>query len=60
MSRVEDNLELIKVMTERNKSIPSGTADDITCLQLANIATFLVDISSSLAVIADSVKEEEK
>lgn len=61
MSRVEENRELIKTMFEVSKNQQKGTYQQIVSWNSGNIASFLMDISKSLAVIADScVKEEEK
>lgn len=58
MSRVEENKELVEVMTDLAKEKPSGTFEAMTCFQLGTIATMLADISKSLAVIAD-IKSSE-
>lgn len=59
MSRVEENKELVEVMTNLAKEKPSGTFEEITNFQLGTIATMLGDISKSLAILADKAESEE-
>lgn len=58
MSRVEENEELVKAMTKLAKEKPSESFKALICFQLGTIATWLSDISRSLAVIAD-IKSSE-
>lgn len=58
MNRVEENKELVECMTNLAKEKPSGTFEEMTVFQLGTIATWLADISRSLAMIAD-IKSSE-
>lgn len=60
MSRVEENKELVEVMTDLAKEKPSGSFEEMTCFHLGTIATFLADISKSLAILADKAESEEE
>jgi hypothetical protein len=53
MTRIEENEEVVRIMTERAKAKPDGTFEEMVCFQLGVIATMLADISKSLAIIAD-------
>lgn len=59
MSRVEENKELVDVMTDLAKEKPSGSFEEIACFHLGTISTFLADISRSLAILADKAESEE-
>lgn len=58
ITRVEENKELVEFMTNVAKEKPSGTFEDMTVFQSGTIATWLADISRSLAMIAD-IKSSE-
>ena len=58
MTRLEENKMVVEKMTERAKSKPTGTYEEMVTFQLGAIATMLADISKSLAVIADKVESE--
>lgn len=60
MGRVEENQELIKTVLEISEDQQTGTYQEIIVWNSGNIATFLMDISKSLAVIADSCAKEGK
>ena len=60
MSRVEENLEVIShAVTEAMKN-PSGTYEEMIIWHLGTMDSFLLDISKSLAVIADAISGKEK
>lgn len=60
MTRLDENTILIEKVTERTKSKPTGTYEEMVVFQLGVIATMLADISKSLAVIADKAESEDK
>ena len=60
MSRVKKNQELINAVFEITKNQQEGTYQEIMGWNIGHIATFLMDISKSLAVIADSCAKEEE
>lgn len=53
MSRVEENAEVLK----KTKGRFSGKAEDVMCSMTGEILGILMDISKSLAVIADNTTE---
>lgn len=53
MSRVEENLEMIK----HTKGRFSGNCDQVMCSMMGEILGVLLDISKSLAIIADTQLE---
>lgn len=53
MNRIEENKEVVRVMTNRAKMQSEGTFEEVMCFQLGVLATMLADISKSLAMIAD-------
>jgi len=57
--RVEENREIIKEIVKKSEKMPAGTYEEIVSFQLCTIASMLVDISKSLAVIADKAGSEE-
>ena len=59
MSRVEDNKKLVKHFCEEALKNPKGTFEEMMAWHLGAISSFLMDISVSLAVIADSMSREE-
>ena len=60
MNRQEDNKIVIDFMAEKVKNKPEGTYEEMVTFQLGVIATMLVDISKSLAIIADKAESEDK
>jgi len=59
MTRLEENrmvIEGINRMVECNK--PTGIHEEMMTFQLSIIATMLVDISKSLAILADKAESE--
>lgn len=58
MSRVEENKELVKFMTNLIKEKSSGTFEEMTYVQMGTIVTMLADISQSLAILADKAESE--
>ena len=59
MTRLEENGIVINEMAKRSESKPKGTYEEITAFQLGTIATMLVDISKSLAILADKAERKE-
>ena len=57
MSRVEENKELLKIVECVDETLTGSDFADT--LSLASIATYLSDISKSLAVIADALEEKK-
>lgn len=60
MTRVEENVKIIKKMVERMEEKPTGTYEEMVAFQLGTIATMLTDISKSLAILADKAESEEE
>ena len=60
MTRVEENIMIIKQMVERMEEKPTGTYEEMIAFQLGTIATMLTDISKSLAILADKAESEEE
>lgn len=58
MSRTEENKEIVDLMAEQAQG-KKGEFENLLLFQLGVIATFLGDISKSLAVIADHYEMEE-
>lgn len=58
MSRTEENGKLIEDMTKHADG-KEGSFGDLLLFQLGVIATFLGDISKSLAIITDKMTEEK-
>lgn len=59
MSRLEENKIVINEMYKRAKDKPSGTYEEMVTFHLGTIATMLMDISRSLAILADKEESEE-
>lgn len=55
MSRVEANTGLVKHFCEEASKTPSGTFEEMIAWHLGTMNSFLMDISVSLAVIADKM-----
>ena len=60
MSRLEENEKFIDKMVREATKKPTGTYEEMVAFQLGAIATMLIDISRSLAVLADKVESEDK
>lgn len=58
MTRLEDNAELLKKAEELSKLHPSGTYEEMMSFQMGMIFAMLMDISRSLAVLADKAERE--
>lgn len=58
MTRCEENSIIINEINKVVESKPSGEYHEMTLLQLSIIATTLMDISKSLAVLADEAEGE--
>lgn len=59
MTRAEENKMVVETITKRAEAKPRGSYEEMVVFQIGAIATMLVDISKSLAIIADSVTEKE-
>lgn len=53
MTRLEENATVIKELAKSVELKPAGTYEEMVAFQLGTIATMLMDISKSLAIIAD-------
>ena len=54
MTRLEENATVIKELAKREEELnPIETHEEMVVLQLGTIATMLMDISKSLAILAD-------
>jgi hypothetical protein len=54
MTRIEGNANIVKELAKRAEELkPTGTYEEMVVFQLGTIATALIDISMSLAIIAD-------
>lgn len=70
MTRLEENGMVIAEATKRTDSIketikraeskPTGAFEELVTLELSLIASFLADISKSLAILADKTESEAK
>ena len=58
MTRLEENRIVVDEMTKRAERKPRGTYEEMVTFQLGAIATMLVDISKSLAILADKAESE--
>ena len=59
MSRIEANTGLVKHFCEEALKNPNGTFEEMMSWHLGTISSFLMDISVSLAIIADSMNRED-
>lgn len=59
MSRVQENQEIINMIIKTSEEKPTGTFEELVTFHLGAIATMLVDISKSLAILADRAESEE-
>ena len=59
MTRCEENKMVMNEITKMTELKPSGEHNEMATLQLSIIATSLIDISRSLAVLADKVERKE-
>lgn len=59
MSRVEENREIVSHFVTEAMKFPSGTYEEMIAWHLGTINSFLLDISKSLAVIADEMSGKE-
>lgn len=60
MTRLEEHQKIMNEMYKLMKSSSPNTYEDKELLQLVMITTWLMDISKSLAVIADKAEREEE
>lgn len=60
MTRLEENEMIIDEATKRAELKPTGTYEEMVTFQLGLIASFLADISKSLAILADKAESEAK
>ena len=59
MSRVEENREIVSHFVDEAMKFPKGTYEEMMAWHLGAINSFLLDISKSLAVIADHISGKE-
>ncbi|MDD6195408.1 MAG: hypothetical protein PUB12_00670 [[Clostridium] aminophilum] len=60
MTRVEENRAVISEIVKSVENKPSGTYEEVTASYLGTIATMLIDIFKSLAILADKEEKEEE
>lgn len=60
MTRLEENKMIIERMAAEAESKPTGTYEEMVAFQLGAIASMLVDISKSLAILANKVESEDQ
>lgn len=60
MTRLEEHEIVMNEMYKLIKSAPTNTNEEKAALSLAVCSTYLMDISKSLAVIADKAEREEE
>lgn len=60
MTRVEENEMVIKEINKTVKDMPGWTYDETIASQTNIIAVILIDISKSLAILADKAESEDK
>jgi hypothetical protein len=58
LTRLEENRAILEEMDRLPKVIPTLTHEETTACQLSAIAVALMDISKSLAVLADKAERE--
>jgi hypothetical protein len=56
MTRVEENRAILEEMDRLSKAIPASTYEQMMTYQRSAIAVALMDISKSLAVLADKAE----
>lgn len=59
MTRLEENKAVVDKLNKLAELKPTGTYWEMVTFHLGAIATTLVDISKSLAILADKAKSEE-
>ena len=59
MNRKEENGKIIKHFADKSIEAPNGSFEEMVVFNLGIIASILVDISKSLAIIADKEESEE-
>ena len=60
MKRVEENKEMIVHFAKNAMEVGSGTYEEMVAWHLGTMNSFLMDISKSLAMIADKIREENE
>ena len=58
MKRLEENKIVVDEMAKQVELKPTGTFNEMVTFQLGAIASMLVDISKSLAILPDKVESE--
>jgi hypothetical protein len=58
VTRLEENRMILEEMDRLSKANPASTYKEMTVYQLSAIAVALMDISKSLAVLADKAERE--
>jgi hypothetical protein len=59
MSRIEENKVIVDGFREAVSEDPKGSMSDLLAWHLFHMNVFLMDISKSLAVIADKAESED-
>lgn len=60
MTRYVENKMVIESVNKAIKSNPTGTYNEKVTFELSIIATMLIDISKSLAILADKAERSDK
>jgi hypothetical protein len=60
MTRLEENRAILEEMDRLSKANPASTYEEMTVYRLSAIVVALMDISKSLAVLADKAESEGK
>lgn len=60
MSRVSENKEMIRIITKEAEKKETGTFEECMLWHISALNGFLLDISESLAVIADKMSEDQE
>jgi hypothetical protein len=60
MTRLEENRTILEEMDRLSKANPTSTYEEMTVYGLSTIAVMLMDISKSLAILADKAEREGK
>ena len=58
MTRVEENRATLEEMNRLVNASPASTCEEMTMYQLSAIGVALIDMSKSLAVLADKVNSD--
>ena len=59
MTRIEENRMVVDKIAKEAELKPTGTYEEMVIFQLGAIASMLVDMSKSLAILANKAESEE-